>query len=160
MPFFSSARWCGIPSLGPTQLGCGNDWDSDTYSNMPAAATHSRSTTSRGDPQQEHDHRRFRADQGRQRLTSRRAGSRSRRSTRSRRASRSLRAPFGRWRRGVMRVVASSLDVARALTGTVRSHRPKIELIGHFSRRRVKPRLRVEPTVVTRTRSVQIVGHT
>ena len=34
----------------------------DTYSNMPAAATHSRSTTSRGDPQQEHDHRRFRAD--------------------------------------------------------------------------------------------------
>ena len=29
---------------------------------MPAAATHSRSTTSRGDPQQEHDHRRFRAD--------------------------------------------------------------------------------------------------
>ena len=34
----------------------------DTYSNVPAAATHSRSTTSRGDPQQEHDHRRFRAD--------------------------------------------------------------------------------------------------
>ena len=34
----------------------------DTYSNMPAAATHSRSTTSRGNPQQEHDHRRFRAD--------------------------------------------------------------------------------------------------
>ena len=34
----------------------------DTYSNIPAAATHSRSTTSRGDPQQEHDHRRFRAD--------------------------------------------------------------------------------------------------
>ena len=34
----------------------------DTYSNMPAAATHSRSTTSRGDPQQEHDHRLFRAD--------------------------------------------------------------------------------------------------
>ena len=34
----------------------------DTYSNMPAAATHSRSTTSRGDPQQEHDHCRFRAD--------------------------------------------------------------------------------------------------
>ena len=34
----------------------------DTYFNMPAAATHSRSTTSRGDPQQEHDHRRFRAD--------------------------------------------------------------------------------------------------
>ena len=32
------------------------------YSNMPAAATHGRSTTSRGDPQQEHDHRRFRAD--------------------------------------------------------------------------------------------------
>ena len=29
---------------------------------MPAAATHRRSTTSRGDPQQEHDHRRFRAD--------------------------------------------------------------------------------------------------
>ena len=29
---------------------------------MPAAATHSRSTTSRGDPQQERDHRRFRAD--------------------------------------------------------------------------------------------------
>ena len=29
---------------------------------MPAAATHSRSTTSRGDPQQDHDHRRFRAD--------------------------------------------------------------------------------------------------
>ena len=34
----------------------------DTYSNIPAAATHSRSTTSRGDPQQDHDHRRFRAD--------------------------------------------------------------------------------------------------
>ena len=34
----------------------------DTYFNIPAAATHSRSTTSRGDPQQEHDHRRFRAD--------------------------------------------------------------------------------------------------
>ena len=34
----------------------------DTYFNMPAAATHSRSTTSRGDPQQDHDHRRFRAD--------------------------------------------------------------------------------------------------
>ena len=29
---------------------------------MPGAATHSRSTTSRGDPQQDHDHRRFRAD--------------------------------------------------------------------------------------------------
>ena len=29
---------------------------------MPAAATQSRSTTSRGDPQQEHDHRRLRAD--------------------------------------------------------------------------------------------------
>ena len=29
---------------------------------MPAAATHRRSTTSRGDPQQDHDHRRFRAD--------------------------------------------------------------------------------------------------
>ena len=29
---------------------------------MPAAATHGRSTTSHGDPQQEHDHRRFRAD--------------------------------------------------------------------------------------------------
>ena len=34
----------------------------DTYFNMPAAATHSRSKTSRGDPQQEHDQRRFRAD--------------------------------------------------------------------------------------------------
>ena len=34
----------------------------DTYFNMPGAATHSRSTTSRGDPQQEYDHRRFRAD--------------------------------------------------------------------------------------------------
>ena len=34
----------------------------DTYFNMPAAATQSRSTTGRGDPQQEHDHRRFRAD--------------------------------------------------------------------------------------------------
>ena len=34
----------------------------DTYFNIPAAATHTRSTTSRGDPQQEHDHRRFRAD--------------------------------------------------------------------------------------------------
>ena len=34
----------------------------DTYFNMPAAATHSRSKTSRGDPQQEHDHGRFRAD--------------------------------------------------------------------------------------------------
>ena len=34
----------------------------DTYFNIPAAATHSRSTTSRGDPQQEHDHRRFRTD--------------------------------------------------------------------------------------------------
>ena len=29
---------------------------------MPGAATHSRSTTSRGDPQQEHDQRRLRAD--------------------------------------------------------------------------------------------------
>ena len=29
---------------------------------MPAAATHGRSTTSRGDPQQDHDHRQFRAD--------------------------------------------------------------------------------------------------
>ena len=29
---------------------------------MPVAATQSRSTTSRGDPQQEQDHRRFRAD--------------------------------------------------------------------------------------------------
>ena len=34
----------------------------DNYFKIPAAATHSRSTTSRGDPQQEHDHRRFRAD--------------------------------------------------------------------------------------------------
>ena len=34
----------------------------DTYFNMPAAATQSRSTTGRGDPQQEHDHRRFRTD--------------------------------------------------------------------------------------------------
>ena len=34
----------------------------DTYFNMPAAATHSRSTTGRGDPQQDHDHRRLRAD--------------------------------------------------------------------------------------------------
>ena len=34
----------------------------DTYLNIPAAAAHSRSTTSRGDPQQDHDHRRFRAD--------------------------------------------------------------------------------------------------
>ena len=34
----------------------------DTYFNIPAAATHTRSTTSRGDPQQEHDHRQFRAD--------------------------------------------------------------------------------------------------
>ena len=34
----------------------------DTYFNIPAAATHRRSTTSRGDPQQEHDHRRFRTD--------------------------------------------------------------------------------------------------
>ena len=42
--------------------GYGNDLILDTYSNMPAAATHSRSTTSRGDPQQDHDHRRFRAD--------------------------------------------------------------------------------------------------
>ena len=75
MPFFSSARWRGIPSLGPTQLGVsesrgfdarqpgyGNDPYLDTYSNIPAATTHSRSTTSRGDPQQEHDQRRFRAD--------------------------------------------------------------------------------------------------
>ena len=34
----------------------------DTYLNMPAAATHSRSTTSDGDPEQDHDHRRLRAD--------------------------------------------------------------------------------------------------
>ena len=34
----------------------------DTYFNIPAAATHRRSTTSRGDPQQEQDHRCFRAD--------------------------------------------------------------------------------------------------
>ena len=34
----------------------------DTYFNIPAAATHRRSTTSRGDPQQEQDHGRFRAD--------------------------------------------------------------------------------------------------
>ena len=41
--------------------GYGNDL-LDNYFHIPAAATHSRSTTSRGDPQQEHDHRRFRAD--------------------------------------------------------------------------------------------------
>ena len=34
----------------------------DAYSNIPATTTQSRSTTSRGDPQQEHDQRRFRAD--------------------------------------------------------------------------------------------------
>ena len=42
--------------------GYGNDTYLDTDFDMPGAATHSRSTTSRGDPQQEHDHRRFRAD--------------------------------------------------------------------------------------------------
>ena len=54
--------------------------------------------------------------------------------------------------------MASSVDVARALTGTVQSHRPKNELIGHSRAGAFKPPLRVEPTVVTQMRSVQIVA--
>ena len=143
----------------------------DTYSNMPAAATHSRSTTSRGDPQQEHDHRRFRADHEaiEQDAPTIRASSSS--------DGKLIVAPDAR--------VAVRLGQARALPGgpclrlyvfhmlggvtellevvghgAVQSHRPKIELIGHSRAGAFKPRLRVEPTVVTQTRSVQIVGNT
>jgi len=59
-----------------------------------------------------------------------------------------------------MCVVASSLDVARALTGTVQSHRLKNELIGHSRGGAFKPRLRVESNGCNTGLSVQIMGHT
>ena len=119
----------------------------DTYLNIPAAAAHSRSTTSRGDPQQDHDHRRLRADH--ETIKQNAPAGRSRGSTRSRRASRFLRALFGRWRRGVMRVAASSLDVARGVSshcasGVRARAQAKNELIGHSRAGAFKPRLRVE----------------
>ena len=90
---------------------------------MPAAATHRRSTTSRGDPQQEHDHRRFRADHEAVEQDS----------------------PAGR---GPSSSSDGKLIVAPDARVAVRlgflslalSHRPKIELMGHSRAGAFKPR--------------------
>ena len=121
---------------------------------MPAAATHSRSTTSRGDPQQEHDHRRFRADHEAvdQRAPAGRASSSS--------DGKIVVAPDARVavRLGQARALSRGLrllvDIFHVLRGVPESHRPKNELMGHSRAGAFKPRLRVEPTVVTRERSV------
>ena len=118
---------------------------------MPAAATHSRSTTSRGDPQQEHDHRRFRADHE----TIKQNAPAGRASTTSDGkiivapdARVAVRLGQARALPGGLRLRLNILNVLRGvpelLDRTVQSHRPKIELIGHSRAGAFKPRLRVE----------------
>ena len=106
---------------------------------MPAAATHGRSTTSRGDPQQDHDHRRFRADHEavEQDAPAGRAASSSsdRKIVIAPDARIAVRLGQARALPGGLRLRLNIVHVFRGvpelLDRTVQSHRPKIELIGH-----------------------------